>query len=139
MKTFEVKIQVDEKLIVDVLNKRDYRWDSIEQKIASQAINETAISLQKEIEKEYIKKRYNYDAIISDKVESYLIETIEKLIEQYIKKELIDKWGKNNLEEWIERKVKAEIENKLIQHTEKILSNLVVVNKEYIIQDSLIL
>lgn len=127
MLPFTIKIEVNEEMIQNIINLKDWSWDSIETKITNRALEQATYEMKTSILKEYVSfdyAKHNLKWVITECIDN----TLKWYIELYIKKYISNTWWTDELEKIVERMLRNTMESKLTEYTENILSNLMVVN-----------
>ncbi len=125
--SFTIKVEINEEMIQNIINLKDWSWDTIEQKIATKALDSAVHQAKLEIMKDYVKfdySKFSLTELVKNAINKELWEYIEKYIHIYLEKN----WSDTKLQLKVETMLRNTMENKLTEYTQNILSNLMVVN-----------
>lgn len=127
-----ITVEINEAMIQQIIDKKDYTWTTIEEKIANRAIDSAVHELKVKALQEYI-DMYSYN---HEKFKELATKTIEEklwsVIDTHLEKMIEKKWWESVLELKIDNMLRNKMENKLTEYTESILSSLMVINTNQI-------
>ena len=127
MLPFTIKVEVNEEMIQNIMNLKDWSWSSLEQKIATRALDSAVHEAKTEIMKDYVK--FDYQKLsLTDLVKTAIDKQLKEHIEKYIHIYMEKTFGDTRLQQKVETMLRNTMESKLTEYTENILSNLMVVN-----------
>lgn len=130
MTPFTITVEINEDMIQEIINRKDWSWETIETKIATRAIDSAVDEAKRWIMKEYAVfdyGKFKLTQLIKDKIDTELWEMIRSYIHIYMEKN----WWDSKLENKIKTILQVNMEDKLTEYTKNILWNLMVVNTKY--------
>jgi hypothetical protein len=130
MKPFTITIEVNEALLEEILNKREYNWATVEEKLANRAMDSAVLDVKTRAFWEFI-STYSYNKeVFNDLAKKQIEEKLWESINNYLETLIEKKWWESQLEKRIETILRNTMESKLTEYTQNILSNLMVVSTE---------